>query len=99
MVQGVYKAGQGYWVRVLTAVFTGVLVLAGGAWAWKQGALIRPPIESWRLTLRSVQSPPALGDRVEFVGPNSWEQAHRRWSTRSARSSDTRSSTSWNRTR
>ncbi len=70
MAQGVYKPGQGYWVRVLTAVFAGVLVLAGGAWAWKQGALIRPPIESWRLTLRGVQAEPALGDRVEFVGVN-----------------------------
>ena len=70
MAHGVYKSGQGYWVRVLTAVFTGVLVLAGGAWAWKQGALIRPPIESWRLTLRGVQADPAVGDRVEFVGIN-----------------------------
>ncbi len=70
MAQGVYKPGQGYWVRVLTAVFTGVLVLAGGAWAWKQGTLIRPPIESWRLTLRSVQAEPAVGQRVEFVGIN-----------------------------
>lgn len=70
MAHGVYKSGQGYWVRVLTAVFAGVLVLAGGAWAWKQGALIRPPIESWRLTLRGVQGDAALGDRVEFVGTN-----------------------------
>ncbi len=70
MPLGIYKPGQGYWVRVMSAVMAGVLVLAGGAWAWKQAALIRPPIPQWRLTLRSVQGEPAVGQEVVLIGTN-----------------------------
>ncbi len=70
MPLGIYKPGQGYWVRVMTAVMAGVLVLAGGAWAWKQAALIRPPIPQWRLTLRSVQGEAAPGQQVVLIGTN-----------------------------
>jgi preprotein translocase SecE subunit len=33
---GLYKPGQGYWVRVLTATMAGILVLAGSAWLWAE---------------------------------------------------------------
>ena len=36
MALGLYKPGQGYWVRVLTATFAGVVILAGSAWLWAQ---------------------------------------------------------------
>ncbi len=31
-----YKAGQGYWTRMMSAVAAGTLAMAGGAWAWAQ---------------------------------------------------------------
>lgn len=34
MALGIYKPGQGYWVRVLSAVGLGALILATAAWAW-----------------------------------------------------------------
>lgn len=36
MSYGVYKSGQGYWVRVMTAVMAGLLILGACAWAWDQ---------------------------------------------------------------
>lgn len=36
MSYGVYKSGQGYWVRVMTAVMAGLLTLGACAWAWDQ---------------------------------------------------------------
>ncbi len=37
----VYKPGQGYWTRVLSAVGGGTLVLAGGAWLWDELSVIQ----------------------------------------------------------
>lgn len=36
----IYKPGQGYWTRMLTAVGAGTLVLVGVAWLWWQLAVI-----------------------------------------------------------
>ncbi len=43
MALGIHKPGQGYWVRVLTAVGAGAMVLATAAWAWGQAINIRLP--------------------------------------------------------
>lgn len=48
---GIYKQGQGYWVRTMTAVFAGVLFLVGAAWAWNQAQSFDPPIKGYTLTL------------------------------------------------
>ena len=32
MIGGIYKKGQGYWTRVMTAIGTGTLVLMGAVW-------------------------------------------------------------------
>lgn len=48
---GIYKQGQGYWVRTMTAVFVGVLFLVGASWAWKQAENITLPIKGYVLTL------------------------------------------------
>lgn len=32
----IYKSGQGYWTRMLTAVGIGTLVLSGIAWLWRE---------------------------------------------------------------
>ena len=36
MALTIYKPGQGYWTRVLSAVGAGTLVLAGVAWLWNE---------------------------------------------------------------
>lgn len=37
----IYKPGQGYWTRVMSAVGVGVLTLTGVAWLWNELAVIR----------------------------------------------------------
>jgi preprotein translocase SecE subunit len=53
MALGLYKPGQGYWVRVLTATMAGIIVLAGCAWLWaeldKASRFIPRP--TWIITL------------------------------------------------
>ena len=36
MPMKIYKQGQGYWTRMLTALATGMLVLAGVVWLWQK---------------------------------------------------------------
>lgn len=36
MALAIYKSGQGYWTRMLTAIGAGILVLAGMGWLWQQ---------------------------------------------------------------
>jgi preprotein translocase SecE subunit len=36
MALKLYKPGQGYWARLMTGVFAGVLVLTGVMWLWEQ---------------------------------------------------------------
>ena len=43
MAFAIYKPGQGYWTRVLTAVGAGTLVLAGAAWLWRQLSVVDGP--------------------------------------------------------
>lgn len=31
---GIYRPGEGYWTRVMTAIAAGVLVLIGASWLW-----------------------------------------------------------------
>ncbi|MFM9994596.1 MAG: preprotein translocase subunit SecE [Phycisphaerales bacterium] len=71
MAFGLYKAGQGYWVRVLTAATAGVLVLAASAWAWGQMALFSDaiPVPTWRIVVNPVTGgAPAVGQRVTLLG-------------------------------
>jgi preprotein translocase SecE subunit len=69
MAFGIYKPGQGYWVRVLTAAFAGVLLLFGAQWLWGQleraGRFIPHP--TWVVT--TSHSPPfAAGSQVTLLG-------------------------------
>jgi hypothetical protein len=62
-----YKPGQGYWTRVLTAVFAGVLVLAAAAWLYGQALLIPLPDRAWITSYGSaVDFQP--GQQVELLG-------------------------------
>ncbi len=72
MALGIYKQGQGYWVRVLTAAFIGVLILAGAGWGWGQAGAVRLPARSWAFSLIDTQiavdQAPAVGDTVVLMG-------------------------------
>lgn len=70
MALGLYKPGQGYWVRVLTATLLGVVTLATGAWVWGQAelAVASLPRSAVELALDDVQGQaPAPGTRVDLV--------------------------------
>ena len=51
MAIGIYKPGHGYWVRVLSAVGAGLLVLATAAWLWGETAALNLPNSAWNITL------------------------------------------------
>jgi len=36
MAYGIYKSGQGYWTRVLTAIGSGTIALGAAAWLWRE---------------------------------------------------------------
>lgn len=66
MAVGLYKPGQGYWVRVMTATLIGVVTLAGGAWMFGQMGLVaeKLPRSSWTFKLDQ----PALGAALPAPG-------------------------------
>ena len=45
MAFGLYKSGQGYWTRVMSAIGGGTLGLAAAAWAWEQAGTIKTSYE------------------------------------------------------
>ncbi|MCA9288184.1 MAG: preprotein translocase subunit SecE [Phycisphaerales bacterium] len=69
MSMGIYKPGQGYWVRMMTAIAVGILFLAGAAWVWQSVERISPPLKGYNVLVDSVQGgAPAPGTSIEFVG-------------------------------
>lgn len=70
MSLGIYKQGQGYWVRVMTAVLIGVATLGAAGWVASQVSVFETklPRNSWRLTLDNVQGSVAPGQRVTMYG-------------------------------
>ncbi len=67
---GIYKMGQGYWVRVLSAVGVGILGLAAAAWGWGQGGAVRLPVKSYTYNITGVSGDIAPGQTVEIVAPS-----------------------------
>ena len=41
MSSGIYKPGQGYWTRMMSAIAGGLIVFMGAAWLWKSLAGVR----------------------------------------------------------
>jgi len=67
MALGIYKQGQGYWVRMMTAIVAGVLVLACAAWVWQSLARIQPPASGQIIRIEQpVGATPAAGASVEL---------------------------------
>ncbi len=61
---GLYKFGQGYWVRAMTAAMLGVLFLAGGLWAASEVGAVSLPTHRWTLQIEGVSGTLAPGERV-----------------------------------
>jgi preprotein translocase SecE subunit len=55
---GLYRYGEGYWVRVMTAVLAALLFMAGAAWAAQELKAVSLPIKGYTYTLKNVD--PAL---------------------------------------
>lgn len=65
---GIYKFGQGYWVRVLTATFVGLLVLACAGWVASQLSAVDLPAPTSSVELRGASGGTlAPGDRVTLL--------------------------------
>lgn len=64
---GIYKQGQGYWVRVMTAAFAGVLIISAAAWGWGQAGIIRLPAREWTFSINNVHGEVNPGDTVELL--------------------------------
>lgn len=67
MAFGIYKPDQGYWVRVLSAVCAGVMVLAAAAWAWAQAGAVTLPARGYILELQAMTAPLAPGASIELI--------------------------------
>jgi len=67
MAFGIYKPEQGYWVRVLSAVSAGILVLAGAAWAYSQAGAVNLPPKGYVLELKSINGDFKVGDTVDLI--------------------------------
>jgi len=67
MPMGIYKPDQGYWVRVLTAVFAGVLVLSAAAWAFEETEQIRLPITAWEMEVVGARGDLQPGQTVDLI--------------------------------
>lgn len=68
MAFGIYKPGQGYWVRVMTASMAGVLLLLAAVWVWNNLQLIPIPRTSWDMALTNVTGTIAPGQTVDLLG-------------------------------
>jgi preprotein translocase SecE subunit len=70
MALGLYKPGQGYWARVMTATMVGVLTLATAAWLFQQMGVVadKLPKTAWVMSAPGVQQPPAAGEKVTLLG-------------------------------
>ena len=69
MSLGIYKQGQGYWVRVLTAALLAVATLGAAGWMAGQAARLeaRLPRNSWRLAIDNATGEIAPGQQVVLL--------------------------------
>ena len=64
---GLYRYGQGYWVRVLTAAFAGVVVLSAALWAYKILEAFDLPTPTWSVQLREIAGTPSTGSALTLI--------------------------------
>jgi len=69
MSLGIYKQGQGYWVRVLTAAFIAVITLGAAGWMAGQTARFEANLTrtTYSLAIGTPDGSLAVGDRVTLL--------------------------------
>ncbi len=70
MSLGIYKFGQGYWVRVMAACLIGAVTLATAGWLVGQGAIIadKLPRTAFLVSVNITKGEPKPGDLVDLLG-------------------------------
>lgn len=66
----IYKPGQGFWVRLMTATLASLLIVAGAAWIWTQLGVIQLPMPKWTMSIRESSAgafPGGTGKTVELL--------------------------------
>jgi preprotein translocase SecE subunit len=53
---GLYRYGEGYWVRVMTAVLAALLFMAGAAWAAQEIKALSLPVKGYTFALKNVDA-------------------------------------------
>jgi preprotein translocase SecE subunit len=68
---GLYKPGQGYWVRVMTAAMIAVITFATAGWLMGQMAVLadKLPVHSWAADLGNVTGQVEVGQHVKLLTP------------------------------
>lgn len=61
---GIYKFGQGYWVRIGTALAIGIFAMLAAAWAANELEAYQPPAPTWSLPLSEMKGAPQAGAAV-----------------------------------
>jgi preprotein translocase SecE subunit len=71
MALGIYKPGQGYWMRVMTACLIGVLALASAGWIASQMGLVadKLPRAAYLMNVTVSGGAPMPGMNVDLIGP------------------------------
>ncbi len=67
MALGLYKPGQGYWMRVLTAAGAGIITLYAAVWGWGQAEAVRLPAKEWIIAAQAITGDVKPGDTVVLL--------------------------------
>ena len=67
-----YKPGQGYWMRVITAAFFGALILAAAAWLWNESEAVELPARGYTIPVEGFPAgvTPGAGDQIALLMEN-----------------------------
>lgn len=67
----IYKPGQGFWVRLMTATLASLLIVAGAGWIWTQLGVVKIPTPKWSMSIREASAdgafPGSTGKAVELL--------------------------------
>ncbi|MGE3109078.1 MAG: preprotein translocase subunit SecE [Phycisphaerales bacterium] len=69
MAFGLYKPGQGYWMRVMTASIIGAIVLASAMWVASEAKRVASslPVRSYTMQIEGMTGTPTAGSEVVFL--------------------------------
>ncbi len=65
----IHKPGQGYWLRMLSALGFGALIAAGAMWLWGELKAADIPVVAYDFTLETPLDSLNPGDQIALFGP------------------------------